>query len=265
MSDLVLQNYRREIERQGASPISVAVGLLGLPVGSEDRFLLLCPALAGDPDHVVIGPPGSHYASHPMTGVTGLTDSGEEWTALHAFAVFTLIQSVGLMRLLNMRGQACTLWDTVMASRATGDGHPWLRVEEGWRNAKNGRRRLGRATELLPVSAPLRIAAAPTFVSYGGRHFSVMDPPTFLPFLPSEKSALVVTVRIPAVIFSDEGLRQRLETPSLELELAWTENGERHFMNGVASTTRTAADGAAYVLWRVEVWRVEVATTRPTS
>lgn len=117
------------ITREGIAIVRETVIGVGL---DAERFLLFCPAASGDPDRAVFEGGGLIFRGRPMSGVTGDGSGRDVLTALHAFPVVTLYEAVGLMRTLNVRGQACTLWDVESGSRATGDGHPWLAVREGW-------------------------------------------------------------------------------------------------------------------------------------
>lgn len=137
MSDLELSRYRRELERLDRPVREVAAALLGVPA---DRFLLLAPCLRQDkaPARFTVALEAGPvvYEAVPMTGVWGDGSGGDLWHGLHAFRVLTVFEQVGLLRSMNTRGQACTLWDTVTRSRASADGHPYLRVEDGWRTPR---------------------------------------------------------------------------------------------------------------------------------
>jgi hypothetical protein len=138
MSDASLRIYERALQRDGLDPREIAAGLLGVEPG---RFLILAPCLARDDAPLRFEVLHKHaFEARRMTGVWGDGSGGELWHGLHAFPVLTVYEQVGLLRLLNTRGQGCTLWDTASGSRASADGQPYLKVEEGWRDP---RERLG--------------------------------------------------------------------------------------------------------------------------
>jgi hypothetical protein len=138
VSDLDVQRYRVALEREQKEPHAVACGLLGVPADAWDRFLVLAPCLSRDtePLRFEVRDVGA-FQARPATGVWGDGAGGELWQGLHAFPVTTVYEQVGLLRLLNTRGQACTLWDKHSGSRASADGFAYLKVEDGWRTPRD--------------------------------------------------------------------------------------------------------------------------------
>lgn len=134
VGDLEIRGYERQLERDGHSSRKVAAQLLG---ADPERFWLLAPVLRVETAPIAFTVHETRYEARRWTGVWGDGAGGELWQGLHAFPVLTVYEQVGLLRALQTRGQACTLWDTLSGSRASSDGFAYLKVEEGWRTTRD--------------------------------------------------------------------------------------------------------------------------------